>query len=306
MYSRGMSNLRAALVIVLGILPACAASKPEPEVASSASHGGYAKEFPAELQAVTKDFALKQGEARKAMGEFAGYPGKYKDPNYKQVAEVISRADEDGRQYQYVERLRRVEAAAEFFEAEKDEINRKVAGAVAYAAKKKSCDADIAGSAVPALRDAVDKQLEKELADESEAHQLIERYKVQLGKENATELGHQADAVSRASYLVHIRLVEDKVRILRLLKEVDDVKRTAAEVVEAEHAFQAEKKVTDPEKKASQARIEEINKSQASLDAALQQAQALVPTFEDELKKIQREYDDALEGLKAKLRDKSH
>jgi hypothetical protein len=145
----------------LPALAACSAPKPEPEFATSANHSHYARDYPAELGATTKGFSERRAEARKIMGEFNGYPSKLKDPpSWPHVLEVVDRADEDGRSYAYVDRLRRVQGAAAFFDAEKDEINRKVAGSVAYVAKKKSCDESIAGAAVPALKDAIDKQLE--------------------------------------------------------------------------------------------------------------------------------------------------
>ena len=105
---------------------------------------------------------------------------------------------------------------------------------------------------------------------------------------------------------MHIQIVEDKVRITRLVTEADRVKRTADDAVEAERAFQAGKKVTEPEKKASQARVEEMTKSKASVDGAVKQAEAVLPSIEDEIKKVQKEYDDALDALKSKLKDKKH
>src|SRR5271170_1825411 len=135
------SLLSLAFALALGALPACSAPKPEPELASSASHGHYARDYPAELNAVSKDFSERRAEAGKIQGDFNGYPAKLKDPpSWAHVLEIVDRANEDGRGYAYVERLRRVQAAAAFFDAEKDEINRKVAGSVAYTAKKKGCD----------------------------------------------------------------------------------------------------------------------------------------------------------------------
>jgi hypothetical protein len=221
------------------------------------------------------------------------------------VLEVVDRADEDGKSYAYVERLRRVQAAGAFFEAEKDEINRKVGGSVAFVAKKKGCDEAVAGAAVPALKEAIDKQLEKELHEGSEAHQVIERYRAELGKDNAAALEKQADDIARASFIVHIAVVEDKLRILRMVAEAEQIKKTADDTIAAEHAAQNNKKMSDADKKASDARIAEMNKSKAGIDAAVQQAQGAVPTLEDEIKKIQKEYADALDALRAKIKEKA-
>jgi hypothetical protein len=302
------SLLPLAFALALGALPACSAPKPEPEFASSANHGHYARDYPAELNAVTKDFSERRTEAGKIQGDFNGYPAKLKDPpSWGHVLEIVDRAGEDGRGYAYVERLRRVQAAAAFFDAEKDEINRKVSGAVSYVAKKKGCDEGIASAAAPALKEAVEKQLLLELHDDSEAQQLIERYRGELGKDNATALEKQADDVSRASYLVHIEIVEDKLRILRMVAEADQVRKTADDAIAAERAYQtSNKKLTDADKKASEVRIADMNKSKASVDAAVQQAQGVVPSIEDEIKKAQKAYDDAIEALRAKIKEKIH
>lgn len=296
------------LLLGLGGAPACSAPKPEPELASSAPHGHYAREFPDKLNAVAKDFSDRRIEARKVFTEFNGYPSKLKDPpSWAHVLEIVTRADEDGHSHAYVGRLRRVAGASAFFEAEIDEINKKVAGSVAFVAKKKGCDESVAGAAAPALKDIVEKQLEKELHEASEAHRLIDRYRSELGKENAAALEKQADDIARASYVVHIELVDDKLRLLRMVGEVDQVRKTADDAIAAERDYQSSyKKMTEAEKKASQARIDELNKSKASLDAAVKQAEAVVPTVEDEIKKIQKEYDDALEALKAKIKEKVH
>jgi hypothetical protein len=303
-----MSTRDAAFlaVMLLGTVPACSAPKPEPELASSAGHSHYARDFPEKLQAVTKEFGSRRAEARKVMGELNGYPGKLKEPvSWAHVLEIVERADEDGHSFAYVDRLRRVKEASLFFEAEADEINKKVAGSVAYTAKKKGCDEAIAGAAVPALKDGVEKQLEKELHEGSEAHRLIDRYRGELGKENAAVLEKQADDISRASYIVYVEIVEDKQRIVRMVAEADEVRRTLDAAVAAERAYLTEyKKITEAEKKAAEARIAELGKSKAALDAAIQQAQGVVPSIEDEVKKIQKEYDDALAALKAKIKEK--
>jgi hypothetical protein len=305
---RSSVALSAGLAVLsLVSLPACSTPKPEPEFASSANHGHYARDYPAELNMVTKAFSDRRVEARRLMGDFGSYPGKLKDPSWAHVLEVVVRADEDGKSYAYVERLRRVQAASSFFETEKDELNKKIVGSVAYTAKQKGCDEAVAGAAPPALRDAVQKQLDKELHEASEAQQLVERYHGELGKENTAALEKQADDIARASFLVHIAIVEDKLRILRMVAEADQVRKTTDDDVAAEKAFQAGfKKITEPEKKASEARIAEMNKSKAGIDAAVKQAEGLVPTLDDEIKKVQREYEDALAALEAKIKEKVH
>jgi hypothetical protein len=296
---------RAALILCAGAAVACSAPKPEPEIASSSNHAHYARDFPDHLNALVKDFSDRRAEARKLSRDFGNVPGKLKDPNWTHVLEIVDRADEDGKSWAFVERSRRVEGASAFFDAEKDEINKKLVGSVAYTAKKKGCDESVAGAAPPALKDVVEKQLEKELRDASEAQQLVDRYRGELGKENVGTLEKAADDISRASYLVHIQIVEDKVRIVRLVGEADQVKRTADDAVSAEKAYQTGyKKITDAEKKASEARIADLTKAKAGVDAAVKQGEGVISNVDDEIKNAQKEYQDAFDALRSKIKDK--
>jgi hypothetical protein len=291
--------------LALSAAAGCADTKPEPEIASSASQEGYAVGYPQALTEATTGFSQAQTEIRKELGELPSYPGKLKDPGWARVRDVMTRSDQAGKSTAYVERMRRIEGAFEFFSTEKDEITRKVGGSVQFLVKKKGYDVEVSGAVAGPLKDTVDKQIEKELRDANEAHHLIERYRTALGKENAAALEQEADALSRTSYLVHIQLVEGKLRVQRMLAEADEVQRTFDAALAAERAFQAEKRTTAPEKKASDDRIAEINKSRALLDASVKQGSSLLPKLDEQIQAITREYDDALAKLLASIDEKA-
>lgn len=299
-----VSPLSLVAALALSAAVGCSTPKPEPEIASSAPQQGYAVGFPQALTEATASFSQDQSEIRKGIGELPGYPGKLKDPGWARVRDVLSHADQAGRSSAYVDRLRRVEGAAAFFTAEKDEITRKVAGSAQFVAKKQ-CDVDVSGAVASSLKDSVNKQLEKELRDANESQHLIDRYRTALGKENAAALELEADGLSRTSYLVHVQLVESKLRVQRMLAEIDDVKRTLDASVAAERSFQAESRTTAPEKKASEERIAEIEKSRALLDSAVKQGSSLLPQLDDQIKAITKEYDDALAKLLASIDEKA-
>lgn len=282
----------------------CADQVPEPVIASSAGQEGYAVGYPAALTEATTSFSQAQTEIRKELGQMPNYPAKFKDPGWARVRDVLVRADQAGKSTAYVERMRRIEGAFEFFATEKDEITRKASGSAQFLVKKKGCDVEVSGAVSGALKDSVDKQLEKELRDANEAQRVVDRYRTALGKENAAALEQQADTLSRASYLVHIQLVEDKLRVDRMLTESADVGRTYDAAIASERAFQAEKRTTAPEKKASEDRIAEINKSRAGLDAAVQQGTSLQPKLDEQVQAVTREYDDALAKLLAAIDEK--
>ena len=206
----------------------------------------------------------------------------------------MQRADEVGKSQAYVDRIQRVDGAHAFFDIEKDEFTRRVGGAAQYTVKKKNCDVEVAGVVAGALKETVDKQLEKELRDASEAHALIDRYKPQIKKENVPELEKQADAIEYASWVVHIDLVNDKLKIRRMLAEADVVMRTQAEFIEEERKWQAEKGLTDAEKKESEDRIVLMKKSQAGVESARrrQGPRRIAPKLEDEARRRSLGNDD--------------
>ena len=298
------SLLPLVAALALSAAVGCSTHKPEPEIASSASQQGYAVGFPQALTAATTSFSQGQSEIRKGIAELPGYPGKLKKPDWARVQNVLSRADQAGKSSAYVDRMRRIEGAFEFFTTEKDEITRKVAGSAQFVAKKQ-CDVDVSGAVATSLKDTIDKQLEKELRDANESQHLIDRYRTALGKENAVALELQADALSRTSYLVHVQLVESKLRVQRMLTEIDEVQRTYDAALAAERELQAEKRTTAPEKKASDERIAEINKSRAALDSAVKQGSSLLPQLDEQIQTITREYDEALAKLLASLDEKA-
>jgi molybdopterin-biosynthesis enzyme MoeA-like protein len=280
----------------------CARPNRGPEIASSAGEANYAQTFPTELQATVSRFDERQRDGRRLGAAFSTYPDQLKDPNKAQVLAIIESADQAGRGQGYAERMREQEDVAAFFESEKDEINKKVGGAAAFAAKQKGCTADVYGPVSHSLKEAVDKQLEKRLRERNEAQALIERNRTSLGKQNAAALEKQADEISRASYLVYVDLIDKRNRAQRMLEEADRVKRTADDFIEKERAFQAEAGRADGDKKASEERIAAMTRSKASIDQAAEKAKAALPEMDKQIKASQKEYEGALDGLKGKFK----
>src|SRR5262249_6250429 len=141
---------------------------------------------------------------------------------------------------------------------------------------------------------AIDDQLKTALREKSEAQHLIERYSVVLGESNLPTLRKQADAVSYASYLVHVGLIESKVRLRTLLAEAEEVKKTANDVIAAERAYQGESGRSDADKKQSDQRIDAMNKSVARIDPALEKARGVERGIEARIQALQDEYTTSL------------
>jgi hypothetical protein len=292
----GLRALSLALLLATGAV-ACGAPPPEPAIASSATQPGYAQDYPAAMQQIVKDFGRDDDDARSLSGGFSGFPKELKAPDWSVVGDIHRAADDAGRSRSYVDRNREVEGARAFFEAEQEEIVKKVAGSATYAAKQKGCEADLSGVVAKSLSDSVSKQLEKRLRERNEAHGIIDRHRTELGKEDAAALEVQADQISRASYLVHIAMVEEKVRLRALLEEAEQVKKTLDDYIARERASQGKGK--DADQKASEARIARANESKAQIDGSLTQGREMEKKMEERITAAQKRHADAMTPLLA-------
>lgn len=276
----------------------CAGQKMEPEVASSASQPGYAQNYPAAVEQIIKDFGRDDDDARTLASGFSGYGKDLKVPEYKLVGDIHRRADEAGRSRAYVDRNEEVQGARAFFTAEQDEIVKKVGGSATYACKQKGADAELSGTVSHALKEAVDKQIEKRLREENAAHGIIERHRHEMSKEDAAALEVQADQISRASFLVHIAMVEEKVRMRALLEEAEQVKKTLDDYLADERAIES-KATKDADKKEIAARIERANQAKAQVDGALSQGREMEQKMEERIAAAQKRHKEALDALLA-------
>ncbi|MFO0659647.1 MAG: hypothetical protein U0165_07440 [Polyangiaceae bacterium] len=259
-------------------------------------------EYPTRLDGLVKDFDAHEDAGKKIWTAFGSYADQDKSMPKAVVLDVVTRADDAGRSQAYVERARELNGVMMFFEREGEKIDKKVGGSVQYAAKSKGCNAEVYGAATHALKEALEQQEQESIRQRNEAHAVIERYRVSLGKQNATVLEKQADDIALASYVVSIDLVEKREEIKFMVSEIDRVKKTADEFIQKEKAFQAEAGRTDPEKKASEERITAMNKSKAAMDDSAQKAKNALPEIDKRVKAAKKDYADAIEALKSKLK----
>src|SRR5262249_52684817 len=238
------------LALSLGGGLGCASSIPEPQVASSAGQTVYAEDYPDKLQSLANGQANGEGDVKTITSDFVKYPDQLKDPPWPQVLVVVNQADASGKSAAYVDREHDVEKAQAFFTEEREEITKRVAGSVQYAAKKKECaDFDSYGPVSASLKESVEKQLEKRLRAANEAHLTIDRYRDPFGKANAAALEKQADAISFASYTTYVKLPAAKAVTAHLIAETDEVRKTLDRSIQDEQKLQAEPGRTAAEKK---------------------------------------------------------
>jgi hypothetical protein len=284
---------------------ACTNSQQQgPQVASSSSQTTYAASYPDDLQAASKAVADDRNDAHTLSTGFAQRAGDLKGPtDTDTLVAVVDRADEAGRSQAFVARRADTRTVRQFWDEERPTITGRVAGAAQQKVSDAKCEnADVGGAVAYSLKDGVDKQLEKRLRAKNEGQLLLERYKTSIGQPNAGVMQKLADDVAQASYLVNVALEEDRNRVTRLMADKGSIDSTLKHAIDDEQAFQKEKGRTDAEKKASDARIAELQKAQAALGGAVVNAEVATRGIDDQIKQARTEYADALKALEDQIK----
>ncbi|MBW2524910.1 MAG: hypothetical protein JRI23_12070 [Deltaproteobacteria bacterium] len=282
----------------------CGESTPQPEIASAATLAGYAQGYPDEVDAAVRAFGEAEVAAKDLSAGFGAYPGEYEDEkmDYRRAADLFERAGQVGRSRAYYERLGEVRSVRTFYAEEKEDIRRKVAGAAQHTAQQAGCNAEVGGAAAVTLDKMIDEKLEERLRERNDAHRMLERDEDAIGKKNVAALEKQIDEVTLSSYLVHIAMVEEKVRLERLIGEASQIKETADEAVEAEHRYQEEPGRTDEEKQAASERIEAMKTAKGKVDTAVRNAEKTLEKLDQRIEQARKTQGDALQKLVEQLR----
>ena len=296
-----IQELTPIALLVTGLLSACS-TRPAPAFASSANESGYAERYPAALLAVRTEFANDETRAREIFSAFSNYPGALTAPDGEQVLGVVTRADAAGKSGSYAQEMDEQSHVTRFFSEEKDGLNQKVGGAAQYAAKQKECTVDVASPAIGALDHGVDKALETRLRDHDEAQRYIEDHQDALGKPNLEKLQKQADDITLASYLVHVRVKQLKLELTRLTDEASDVKKTLAHSDTDAQAVLADSAASKPAKTTAQSRATAAKTASTGLDIEVEQAKRAVEEMDARTDKLDKDYSAALDGLEKALK----
>jgi chromosome segregation ATPase len=275
-------------------------------VPSSAGESGYAERYPTAVDGVNNRLGEQEQKAREDFGKFAAYPDALKDPSWTGVGEVVSRADAAGKSASYAREAEQGRLVAQFFEEEKQDIHRRVGGAVDYTAKQKNCESgEIAGAAVSSVDKAVEKQLEERLREHNEAHRYIDDHEEELGKANTDKLREQADEISRASFLVNVGVWVTRQELEQMIAEAGDVRSTLDRTIEESNAKLQEPDAKPAEKKQAQARLDAAKAAKDTIDAEVQEAQQSLEKIDERIQALQDEYEKALVELEKKIDEKA-
>ena len=299
-------SLGLAPLLLLSAVPlGCSVPKPEPVVASSATQPGYALNYPAALEQIAKDFTRDEEDAGTLAAGLSVYAKDLKAPDWKLVVEVQRSANDAGRSHAYVDRTEEVEGARVFFSAQQDEIAKKVGGWASYACKQKgAAEADLSGTVTRSLSELVTKELEKRLRERNDAHTMIDRHRHELSKGDAAALEVLADQISRASYLVHVAMVKEKVHLHALLDEAGQVKKTLDDYMDEERAI-GKKASKEAFKIESDARIDRASQAKAKIDGAISQGREVELKMAERIAAAQKRHKDALDALIAEEEKKA-
>jgi len=293
--------LTSMALLATALLAGCS-SRPAPVFASSANESGYAERYPAALLAARTDFAASESRAREIIGQFPSYPAALSSPDGEQVLGVVTRADAAGRSASYAHAMDEQTHVARFFKEEKDPLNQKVGGAAQYAAKQKECAVDVASPAIGALDKGVDKALEDRLRDHSESERYIEDHQDALGKANIEKLQKQADDITLASYLVHVRVKQLKAELSGLADEASDVKKTLARSDADAQAVLGNASASKAAKTTAQSRATAAKTASTGLDIEVEQAKRAVQEMDARIEQLDKDYQAALDSLEKTLK----
>ena len=295
-----------AILLVLGMCAVgCSTQQSGVVVESAASEAGYASRFPEEMAKTRNDFLTQESGARTLMQGMSAYPGELDKTDWNRVKEVYGAADAAGRGGSYVAQARENRGVELFFEQEKGEISKKVAGAANYAASQKGCKAEVYGPASHALDKSVEKQLEERLRAHNEAHAVIDANADALGKPNREKLEKHADEIAYASYLVRVATLESKQELERQLQESKDVRSTLERVIKDSESVEADAARTEGDKKAAKERKERAQKANDQVDTEVKAAEKLLAEMEDRIKALAEEYEKAFKELETAVDEKS-
>jgi hypothetical protein len=291
--------LAAAAVAALAACSSSSSGKGA-NLPSSSGQSAYALKYGDQLGASTKTIGDAQSREKTLSGGFAAHVDELKKPDWSKVEVIIDDSDRAGKSADFADGASEASAVKSFWDAEKDNISGRVAGA----AKQGGCPGEANGAVVFAMNDGVQKQLQKRLRGRNEAFVVIERYKTSLGPQNTQSLEKLADEISEASYDVHVLMPTERDRLRRLATDKEDVKKTLDRYVEEENAFQAEPGRSDADKKASAERVNAANKAKANVDSAAAQAEQVSKDADTAIDAAKKDYDEALKNLKAKVAEK--
>jgi hypothetical protein len=288
-------------VIALLFAAGCNNQNKPVEAASATNQASYAEAYPEKVQSSTEAVAIAETETKTTIGEFPSYPEQVKKTDYTEVKKVVELADEAGKSKSYADAAEENAKVAEFFAEEKDPLNRQVGGSSRYSSKEKGATDEVADAgasgAIFGLDKGVTKQLEERSKKSSDAQRYIEDHEESLGKANQETLSKQAEAISRASYLVYVAGPKEKARLEALVSEAGSVKSTLEKKIEEQKQIDADAGASPKQKKTAKARLATYEEALGKVDGVEAQAKEALKDIEKRHQELKDAYEQAFKEL---------
>ena len=296
-----MSQPRALLAFAL-FASACAGSRLEPTVESSSSGPGYAVLYPETLAAATERFAADKERAHALSSALPQRAGDLKPGGDRELLlRVVNEADEAGRSQRLRGELAEQRAVERFWAEERGPIAARVTAAAQKQLSEGGCkEIDPQPAIAPALRDGVERQLERRARAANEAHRTIDQHKARLSASSLSAVQRLADEIALSSQYAHVVLVEDLRELDRAIGEQRAIAATLKRALDDERAIQADPR-NAADQRASQERVIEIEKSRAALQPSVERARAVMKDYEQQLDVAQREHAEAVDAVREAL-----
>jgi chromosome segregation ATPase len=233
------------------------------------------------------------------MAEFESYPNALNKPDPSHVRRVVELADQAGRSGEYAQNYEESQQVNGFFAEEGDEVRRKVAGSVQWAAKSDECKepAKLGGAATHALDTAVEQGQRDRLREHNEAQRYIELYRESIGPKNAEVLSEQADKIAETSYAVHVGIERDRRQMEQMVSESSNVRSTLENQTKDLNARAADQAVPAKDRQTAQKRAEEAKAALDRLQSEQQQAEYVLKDIEQRQEQLKKDYQAALDKL---------
>lgn len=275
--------------------------QPPPLTAASGEQPGYAEHYPASLTNLRSRFAADEAKVQSALPELEPSAQKLDKSDPATLAQLFELADAEGRSGAYANQALEAQTVSRFWDEEKQPLHQKIAGAVAYAGKQKSCvkecSDDLGGVAAGASDRAVEKQLEERQQRLGEVHRFVEDHEEQLTKPNADAAEKQANTIALLSHISHVRLELYRRELSASLAEASSVRSTLQRTQKESDEVLADAKASKSRRALAEKRKASATAALTALDAEVEQGEKAVQDMEQRQKKIAADYDKAFEAL---------
>jgi hypothetical protein len=289
-------------LLLLSAAAGCASSQLKPSLVSPADSTGYALRYPELLGGEADIFGAHKRQAHELSASIEAHAREPKPGGQSALLmHVLDQADADGRRESFARAQRSDVVLREFWENERGPISARVAAATQKQVSEAECKvADTQPAVQQALRSSFDRQLEKHVRAESEAHRLLEQSKAQLPQPTYVSMQRLVDDIALNSYLVNVALVEDADALNHRAAEFSTVESTLQRSLEQERQQQVGAR-TPADQKAAEERIQLLAASHAALGPSRDKAAHELTNYEQQVQAARDEYARSLASVKASL-----